>query len=160
MNGDEAVAFGTAFIAANFSSNFRARKMNLYHGTNYELNVRLSTTLKNFSKFCDHDYQGYAVDCMRNLKKETTIFKVRNGLDISRLVTFKHDSDFDVDVYEKLDNSENDSLILKYKVSRINSSIQKALTKENVTPQNSKINLKFKLDRNGLLDLKVKNQLN
>ena len=97
---------------------------------------------------------------MRNLKKETTIFKVRNGLDISRLVTFKHDSDFDVDVYEKLDNSENDSLILKYKVSRINSSIQKALTKENVTPQNSKINLKFKLDRNGLLDLKVKNQLN
>lgn len=156
MNGDEAVAFGTAFIAANFSSNIRTRKMELYHGANYELTIRLSASLNNIlSKFCDENLEDFAVDCVRNLKKETTIFKVRHGFDITRLVSFKHDSDFDVDVYEKLDGSVEDHLLLKYKVSQINNHIKNALMLENMTPNSAKINLKFKMDRSGLLETKV-----
>ena len=157
MNGDEAVAFGTAFIAANFSSNFRARKMDLYHGANYELRIRLSSSLdhKQFTRFCEENLEDFAIDCLRSLKKETSIFKIRHGYDLTRLVSFRHDSDFDVDVYETLEGSEDDNLILKYKVSNITTTIQKAVKDENLTPQSSRINLKFKMDRTGMLDFKV-----
>jgi hypoxia up-regulated 1 len=157
MNGDEAVAFGTAFIAANFSSNFRARKMDLYHGANYELRIRLSSSLdhKQFTRFCEENLEDFAIDCLRPLKKETSIFKIRHGYELTRLVSFRHDSDFDVDVYETLEGSEDDNLILKYKVSNITTTIQKAVKDENLTPQSARINLKFKMDRTGMLDFKV-----
>jgi len=154
INGDEAMAFGTAFIAANFSSNFRARKLDLYHGTNYELKIKLSPPV-NTTNLCAENLEEFAFNCVRPLNKETTIFTVRKGVDITRIVSFKHDSDFEISLFERLEGSEEDNLVVRYRISQVNSALKQAVEKEIVTPNSNLVNLRFKMDRNGLIDLKV-----
>lgn len=42
LNGDDSMAMGTAFIAANYTSGVKAKKMYLEHGPNYEVNVKIT----------------------------------------------------------------------------------------------------------------------
>lgn len=61
MNGDDSMAQGAAFIAANFTANFRVKPVIIQHGPNYQVDVSIvdPTTVGTEEEF----------------KKEATLFK-------------------------------------------------------------------------------------
>jgi molecular chaperone DnaK (HSP70) len=156
MNGDDSMALGTAFICANSSSNFKGgKKMELYHSPNYELLLRLeniSPEEVNQSE-CDETNEDLAVDCVRKLQKNTTLYKLRQDLNLARTVSFKHDGDVVASIYEKFEDSTEEKLIVRYKILGIQQ-ILKEMVNENVT-SNPKINLRFKQDGSGVVTLKA-----
>jgi hypoxia up-regulated 1 len=164
MNGDDSMAFGAAFICANFSSKFKQPvKMELYHGPNYELRVNLknlpnATVCKNDADAENSDDQKGTPDCHQKLDKNTTIYKIRQGLDVARTVGFKFDQDFIVELVQKFDDME-EIKIFTYTVNEVAKVLElmrndKVFENSNgtVTP---KINLRFKQDFKGQVSLKV-----
>ena len=154
MNGDESVAFGTAFLAANLSSNFRTKRVDIIHGMNFEIRIKLNHYLNKNETLCEENYKDLALNCTRSLNKETALYKLRHGFDISRTVSFTHDSDFEVNIYEKFENDELENHIITLKITGVNKIFQDAIQK-GIKPFNHKIHLRFKLDKNGFIDLTV-----
>jgi hypoxia up-regulated 1 len=153
MNGDDSMAFGAAFVAANFSANFRSgKKIELYHGPNYEIKIKLKHN-ETEENICPENQTELALNCTRKLEKNATVYKVRSGLDLGRTVSLKHDGDFSVEVFQKFEDSDEEALLATYQVTEI-AKILKEMTNENIsTPP--KINLRFKTDAKGLITLKV-----
>ena len=156
MNGDDSMAFGAAFIAANYSSNFKlAQRLELYHGNTFEILIKLkhieheNTT----QEICADDFDGLAEHCNRKLNKAAPLFKIRHGLDISKTVSMKHDGNFDIFVYERFPGEE-ENLLMTYKIRGIQESLA-ALRADNITSK-PKVNLKFKLNKRGSVGLTVK----
>lgn len=154
MNGDESIAFGTAFLAANLSSHIRTKRVDIVHGMNFEIKIKLVHYLKENETLCPEIQEDLALNCTRTLNKETILYKIRHGFDIARTVSFKHESDFDILVYEKFEQSEKENHVFTLRISGVNKVFQDAVGKR-IKPNNHKIHLRFKLDKNGFLDLNV-----
>jgi hypoxia up-regulated 1 len=171
MNGDDSMAFGAAFICANFSSKFKQPvKMELYHGPNYELRVNLknivnATICKNSSEETLKTEDGSDSeliylnsnnnsDCHKKLEKNTTIYKVRQGLDVARTVGFRHDSDFIVELVQKFEDQE-EIKIFTYTIEGVPSVLEKMRNENLNDTVLPKINLRFKQDFKGQISLKV-----
>ncbi len=152
MNGDESVAFGTAFLAANLSSNFRTKRVDILQGLSYEIRIKLVHTLGENETLCNETSDELAINCTRPLNKNTTIYKIRHGFDIARTVSFNHDSDFAVLVYEKFEDKEENH-IMTFNITNVKKPLIEAAAK-GIKPNNYKVHLRFKLNRNGFLDLK------
>jgi hypoxia up-regulated 1 len=157
MNGDDSMAFGTAYIAANSSSNFKGgKKIELYHGPNYDIKLRLNHLIdeenKDF-KLCGDSIEDFAFDCIRHLNKNTTIYNIRQGLDLGRVVSFKHDGNILATIFEKFEDSDEETLLATYKITGL-PNILTEMKNENITTL-PKIHLRFKQDSNGILTLKA-----
>ena len=156
MNGDDSMALGTAFICANFSSNFKGgKKLELYHGPNYDLVLKLDNISPEEvnQPECEENKEDFAVDCVRKLQKTRTLFNIRTDLNKARTVGFKHDGDIVASLYEKFEDSTEEKFLVKYKITGIQN-ILNEMKNENVT-SNPKINLRFKQDSSGLVTLKA-----
>jgi len=153
MNGDDSMAFGAAFIAANYSSNFKlAQSLEVYHGNTFEIFIRLKNNEDENRPLCSDDFDGLAEHCIRKLNKAATLFKVRHGLDISKTVSMKHDGNFDVFVYQRFPGEE-EKLLITYKITDIRESLS-SLLKDGINYK-PKVNLRFKLNRRGSVSLTV-----
>jgi len=167
MNGDDSMALGACFVSANFSSLFKGgKKMEFYHGANYGIKINVRNLVQNNEKqYCAEDFNSteIAKDCVRKLDKNATLYKIRNLPDSTKKVGFKYDNDLEIKVYQFFDE-ENineverqqtslDSHILNLKVRGVSEAIE-FFAKENLTSV-PKIELKFDLDRKGLLKLKA-----
>jgi len=163
MNGDDSMSFGAAFIAANFSSAFRSKqKLFLTHGTNYDLFVTinpLENTNDNLTlPFCSEQFElnqtnvtsSFAVDCVRNISKSSTIFKKQNHFRINKKVSFKHDGDVSIEIFEKFSN-EDPKLLMTYQTK----GVREIVSKINNTTEIPRIILNFHLDSKGLIELNV-----
>jgi len=177
MNGDDSMALGACFVSANFSSLFKGgKKMEFYHGANYGIkihvkNLNIDELQKNSEEeqksisFCAEDFNSTEVanDCLRRLDKNATLYKIRNLPDSSKKVGFKYDNDLEIKVYqffdeENIDEDEREEMkqnsqVMNIKVKGVKNAIE-FFAKENLTSV-PKIELKFDLDRKGLVSLKA-----
>jgi len=175
MNGDDSMALGACFVSANFSSLFKGgKKMEFYHGSNYGIKIKLQNLpLEELQKdeaqktleFCSDDFNTTEItsECIRKLDKNATLYKIRNLPDSQKKVGFKYDNDIVIKVYQFFDEQnidesekeeyEENSQIMNIKISGVKNAIE-FFAKENVTTV-PKIELKFDLDRKGLLSLKA-----
>ncbi len=168
MNGDDAMAFGAAFICANFSTMFKQPvKTELYHGPNYEIKIKL----KNIPgvEICDPNdlNEVNEKNCHNKLEKNTTLYKLRTGLDVARTVGFRFDNDLIVELSEKFEEGE-EIKILTYKVTGVNKALDSMKADglfdninnndnngNNTSPVLPKVNLRFKQDFKGQISLKA-----
>lgn len=152
MNGDDSMAFGAAYVCANYSANFKGAKIELYHGANYEVKIKLSHIQNETEILCSDNSTTLSDNCVRKLDKTTTLYKLRYGLDLARTVSFKHDSDIKVELFEKFENSD-ENLIATYKLTGMDK-MRSKLKSENmdILP---KVNLRFKQDGKGIISLKA-----
>jgi len=152
MNGDDSMAFGAAYICANFSENFKGGKIELYHGPNYDIQIKLRNLP---GDLCEGDNinQTLAVNCTNILNKTTTLYKARRGLDLTRKVTFKYDNDFEILISQIFDAESqpttSETLLQTYSIKGVKEFISS--NSDISTPP--KIVLKFKQDSRGLLSL-------
>lgn len=123
LNGDEAMVFGAAFLAANASSSFRVRKVLFTEASENEYSIRMTPA---------------TVPAGEEAKwpRTQTIFPVGHKLNSVKAVKVNLDSDLVVDVFE------NANLIESISVSGRNQSA--------VDPQ---IVFKVKLDSNGIFSV-------
>jgi len=163
MNGDEAVAFGTAFIAANSSSTgIRTKPLPAQFGSNYDINIRIRNFEVVNKTFCENEinltnnFTDYVIaeDCVRKINKNTNLFRAHQNFDVIKPIALRHDGDFDIEVYQKFVNSDQEDHIMTYRISDVGKTI-KGMINENITSAPPKITLKFHLNKQGLLDLKV-----
>ena len=163
MNGDEAVAFGTAFIAANSSnSGIRTKPLPAQFGTNYDINIKIRNYEIVNKTLCEREinltnnFSDYEIaeDCIRKINKNATLFRAHQNFDVIKPVALRHDGDFDIEVYQKFYNSDSEDHIMTYRISDVSNTV-KGMINEKVTNAPPKITLKFHLNKQGLLDLKV-----
>jgi hypoxia up-regulated 1 len=158
MNGDDSMALGAAYICANFSANFKHKRPELYHGANYELRLNIKNNIKtdpenNYCPEFNENQTAFAHDCTRRINKNTTLFKARGGFDIDRKVSFRHDDDLMVEVLERFEDSEEEKLLMTYYISGVKAVIEEL--ENNYITALPKINLRFNLDKKGMLTFKA-----
>ncbi len=175
MNGDDSMAFGACFFSANFSALFKGgKKMEFYHGANYGIKINVKNlNLDEFQNaeegktlsFCSDEFNSTDVtnECIRKIDKNATLYKIRNLPDSQKKVSFKYDNDITIKVYQFFDEQnidesekeeyEENSHILNIEVKGLKEAIE-FFAKENITAV-PKIELKFDLDKKGLITLKA-----
>lgn len=161
MNGDDSVAFGTAYIFANSTKYFKVtKKIYINNGPSYEVKINIDpyTQKTNYTEICSEetDSENLAVDCTRNVNKNTTLFKLRHGSDVTRTVTFKHDSDIQIKVYESMEMSQleernTDKLLMTFYVTNFDEVKQQMINDRVRTLP--KTHLRFKSNEIGLITL-------
>ena len=163
MNGDESVAFGTAFIAANLSSTgVRTKPLPSYYGTNYKLNIRIKHYEKENMSLCENEinlnnnFTDYvlAEDCVRRINKNITLFNIHQSFDTIKPITLRLDGDFDIEVFQSFDSLANEEYIMTYRITDVQKTL-KAMKNHKVIDSPPKIILKFHMNKQGMLDLKA-----
>jgi hypoxia up-regulated 1 len=171
MNGDDAIALGAAFIAANVTNNFPPNKRIFLNGNGFNFDIKIG--LENLSEgelprgvnFCPPasppapQSEKISVNCVKLLKKEAVIFKARQGYNVEKVVNFKHDSDFKIKVYEVFNNIGKNSTTNKFMTFTIKGITEKIIPQivdeTGFSGNIPKIKLKFNLDKLGILTLRA-----
>lgn len=92
LNGDEAMALGAAFVAANRSTAFRVRPVGMTDTNPFAIGVRLRELPQEVL-----EQEEVAVEDEEPKKpwsKRSTLFKPYNNMNSVKKITFKHDQDF------------------------------------------------------------------
>ena len=82
MNGDESMAQGAAFYAANLSHSFKVRPVFLNDGFDFQVNL----TIKNLDSSIQPNEEGY-------INKSTILYTFRKNLGTKKLITLSTFSD-------------------------------------------------------------------
>jgi hypoxia up-regulated 1 len=178
MNGDDSMALGACFVSANYSNLIKSGKIiELNHGANYGMKIKIRNLKieeirqragNNTLTYCVeedelNDIKHITIDCIRKFYKNATLFEVRSLAETEKKISLKYDNDLELKVYQffeeeniyelnKEEIAEN-SFILNIKVKGIKGAVD-FFKKENITSL-PRIELKFHLDRKGLLSLKA-----
>ena len=152
VNGDDSIALGAGFIAANYSSIFKMhRKFQINHGFNFNVKMQV-TSPETELPLCTEESEELSVDCMRKIDKSTVVFKPRSGVGITKNVSVKHDSDVKVEILEQFDG-QPETLLMTYSIFGVKAAVQKI--KEIGSTGEHKINLHLHAHENGELKLRV-----
>lgn len=162
MNGDDSIAFGTAYMFANSTKHFKvAKRVYVNSGPAYEIKINIDPYLEKtkYTALCDTaDPELIAEGCTRRVAKNTTLFKLRHGSDVTRTVTFKHDSDIQIKVYEhKEDYPQNtvasEQHLITFYVSNFDE-VKQTMKNANINAL-PKTHLRFKSNEAGIISLTV-----
>ena len=155
ING--AVALGAAFIATNYSSFFesKGKGFELNNGNSFDLVMKFEHYISKNQTLCPHNYTDLAENCTRKLNRSAVLLKARGGIDFSKTISFKHDGNFDIYIYQRFPGEpiKDGKLIMVFKISDIQESLY-ALINDNIKTKPT-IDLKFKINRKGFLSLTV-----
>jgi len=160
LNGDDAMALGAAFRAANLSTAFRVRKVGLTDLTPFGVSIRLNTLpsdgVANNGFF--GLFKGKIESVNENDKdvwqKETSLYEAFSSVPSkAKVVAFPYDKD----ILCRLEYSNDqqlpigtDNLIAVYNITGIESFAKESESKGLGTP---KVHLSFLLDGNGIVSL-------
>jgi hypoxia up-regulated 1 len=139
LNGDEAMCFGAAFIAANSSSSFKVRKVFLTQHPSFEYRVEIAPLDKTVD----------VADSEITYNKQFTLFKRSDYLGARKTLTMNYDKNMQVSVFAVYSDGAEEPLstyILDEIDAIANNDIAK---KENSTTP--KLTLQFELTRSHLL---------
>lgn len=142
LNPDEAMCFGSAFIAANNSASFKVRKVFLSQHPAFE--YRMEIRPADDADLPDHDEVSYF--------KETALFKTSDYLGQKKTIALYYDRSFIVDIFGRrnpLDEAE--SLLQSYAVDMAEMMADEVMSTSGVTTP--KVSLSFELTRSHLLQL-------
>lgn len=90
LNGDESMAFGAAFHAANRTNLFRVRPINFYDGNNFETNLIIKNS--------NPDSPSYA--------RNVTLFGKKDRYDMTKTFGLSYDDNLNIDVMIKEQDKE------------------------------------------------------
>ena len=160
MNGDDSMAFGAAYFAANASQHFRgSRKTFIENGADENFRIYLKNFIhENNSNitFCNENDNNEKIlfdHCMHLLNKNSTLFPLRYNFDNVRSVSFSHDSDILVNVTEEFPYYFDERDLIVFEVTGMQKVIQE-MKNDNVSSI-PKVNLKFKYGKGGQISLRA-----
>ena len=123
INGDEGMALGAAFLAANYSLGMRTKKILLDEGPNYSVDVSI--------KF----------DNSTGLYKETELFPVRTNMGTKKSFSLPELAD---DLFVKLKATDQSNYEVEYKITGAKEAMEK-FSKLNITESKAVFNLELDL---------------
>ncbi|EGR32714.1 hypothetical protein IMG5_073090 [Ichthyophthirius multifiliis] len=134
LNGDESMALGAAFLAANYSSSFRVKRVQLNDGYNFDIKMKII----NLNPEDGDDFS-----------KETVLFGYKKRFGSKKVINFKHDKDIQLNIFTE-DYEGNTMQLVKYNITNISSVFQNKKYQE-FAPM--KISLHFELGSIRVIDL-------
>ena len=159
MNGDDTMAFGAAYMAANASQHFRGSRKTFIENGAYEIfRIYLSNFVNESQNvnFCNDNENNEKIlfdHCIHLLNKNSTLFPLRYKYDSVRNVNFNHDSDILVKITEEFPDYFEERDLINFEVTGMENVI-KEMKNDNVTNE-PKVNLKFKYSKGGQITLKA-----
>jgi len=96
LNGDEAMAYGAAFIGANLSHSFKVRPIWLYDGNNYEIVVY----------FRDLENNGE-----EKFEKNMTVFPYKYRFGGKKTVSVHHDRNLRMDLVKRMEDGTEELMV-------------------------------------------------
>lgn len=139
LNGDEAMALGSAFRAANISNAFRVRTVGMNDISSFPIGVRLVDLEQQEIKDTTEE---------KHWVKRATLFKKNNRLNARKSVSFVHDEDISCTFrYDKPSELPQgvDTIISQFNITGI-----QAFAQEMKDIGKPKVSLSFLLDMNGI----------
>ncbi len=141
LNGDEAMCFGAAFIAANSSSSFKVRKVYLTQHPQFGYRIEIRPI----------DEQKVSEDSNITYNKDLTLFKKTDCVGSKKTVALNYDRNMKVDVFGVY-NDDKEELLATYLIDEIDDISENGIAKkENSTLP--KVSLSFELTRSHILQL-------
>ena len=143
LNGDEAMCFGAAFIAANSSSSFKVRKVYLTQHPQFEYRIEIRPMVEQNQTSSGESEITYS--------KNLTLFKKTDCLGAKKTVALNYDKNMKVDVFAVHENKQEE-LISTYLLDDLEDISENSIAKkENSTLP--KVSLAFELTRSHILQL-------
>lgn len=131
MNGDDSMAMGASFAAANSTSTFKAKKLILEHGPTYEVMVDIL------------DLETVGTDA--EYKKNATLFPKGHNYGSRKKLNLNHASNLQVNLTVPVENGED--YVLNYDISGVKAILE---DEKNENATNGRIELGFTLDFLGI----------
>lgn len=142
LNPDEAMCFGSAFIAANNSASFKVRKV--YLSQHPQFAYRMEIKPVDEADLPESEEVSYF--------KDTTLFKTTDYLGQKKTIALFYDRSFTVDIWGRKSPSDSeDSLLQTYTVDMTDVMSNEVMSTEGVTTP--KVSLSFELTRSHLIQL-------
>ena len=134
MNGDDSMAYGSAYVAANSTKNFKGtRRAFMTIGSNSEIKMYLYnynvTTV-----YCEDDSLKNStlnLTCQHKLNKSRVIFPLRSPYGSKKTAKIPHDGDLLITLTERMVNENEEKEIMTYYITGVNELLQK-MNKENI----------------------------
>mmetsp|Transcript_97720 Transcript_97720/g.237651 ORF Transcript_97720/g.237651 Transcript_97720/m.237651 type:complete len:855 (+) Transcript_97720:53-2617(+) len=176
LNGDEAVALGAAFVAANRSTAFRVRKVGMTDATPFPINVRLS-------ELADFDVEAAAAKheeatetsraaaaeageefdeppAFKPWRRRSQLFRLYNHMPSIKKIAFPHVRDFQVDLHYNVTDKHDEPVahtlpegtslaVASYTVT----GVEEIVNGEHGHLGDPKVTLSFQLDHSGVARL-------
>lgn len=144
LNGDEAMCFGSAFIASNSSSSFKVRKVYLTQHPSFEYRLEISQL----------EATEIEVDEIKDItyKKDFTLFKTTDYLGAKKTIALSYDQNMKIDVFAVDPFTGDEQHLATYTYDEIS----KIATNDIAVKEGStvpKLSLKFELTRSHLLQI-------
>ena len=170
LDGDESIALGAAFMAANISTAFKVRPIGLVEkiGSPIEISIFSPAVEASGSDSGDEDSNDADGDKTESVaaapeyKKRSTLFTAESKYNKKKTVTFRHDRDFTVTVAYKAtaddgraaeDRTLEDRGIAQFNITGVARASAKHVTSDEKPDEKPKVTLSFKLTSSGLIEL-------
>jgi hypoxia up-regulated 1 len=173
LNGDEAMALGAVFRAANLSTAFQVRQFGFTDITLYPVGVKISDigaadtaahTIESVESSDNEDDEENSAESIaapssdddKPFSKRTSLFKANNKLAKKKTVAFIHNRDFTVELFHEAAESlpaDTNSQLLIYNVTGLSDAHTKERYAELLKAQKPKVSLSFLLDNSGIVSL-------
>lgn len=158
LNGDEAMSFGSAFIASNSSASFKVRKVYLTQHPKYEIRVNMSpldqevADLKKQETIAAAELleEGEESDAIV-YEKETVLYKRTDYLGQKKTIHLAYDVNMLVEATAIYPDGTEESLI-KFELNDIAKIMEKEVMQKETTTR-PKLSLSFELSRSHLFQL-------
>ena len=136
VNGDEAMAMGAAFRAANLSTSFQVRPFGILDITAYPVDLKITDA---------RDASAFA--------REVKLFKERNRIGRKKTVSILHDNDLLIELTQSNVAAGSSSRANAYEVKGVADLANDPTLKPLLEVQKPKISLSFVLGENGVTSL-------
>merc|ERR1711871_1719933 len=153
MNGDEAMALGAAFRAANLSTAFRVRKVGSSDISTFGVRVKLENLPKDQSKGgCVFGlFNGKKDDTSSVWEKETSVFPIKSPIPSkTKTLAFNHDNDILCRIEYETHHKDVPPLLGVFNITGISEFAKDTVAKGLGVP---KVHLSFSLDSSGVVAL-------
>lgn len=144
LNGDEAMAMGAVFRAANLSTTFQVRPFGLIDASPYPVGVRITNL--------DEPVEGATTEGS-GFSKRASLFKRYNRLEKRKSVQFSHTQDFSCALFHDAAKYMPEGIptpIGVYNVTGLTALVNDAKKAELLKDQKPRVSLTFKLDASAL----------
>jgi hypoxia up-regulated 1 len=153
LNGDEAMSFGSAFIASNSSAAFKVRKVYLTQHPQYDIRVKMTPydpTVADLKKQAALD-SGEAEDDRIVYEKETVLYKRSDYLGQKKTIHLAYDVAMKIEATALHPDGTEEELMV-FGLTDIDNIMDKDVMKKETTTR-PKVSLSFELSRSHLFRL-------
>lgn len=127
MNGDEAMCFGSAFIASNSSTNFKVKQVYLTQNPDYDVHIKISP-LNSEDALSEDEQRAEGID-EEDIIKYTQEFKLFNTSDYlgkSKGLSLNYNRDMKIELFRE--DGDNMILLDTFKLTKVKEQIANAIS--------------------------------